>query len=55
MTPDGHRFSATGWRLGAAGGGATAAALDDAASRANSERSALQQREADVAPARGTS
>ncbi len=52
VTPDGHRFSATGWRLGAAGGGATAAALDDARSRADSARSALQQREADIARTR---
>ncbi len=54
VTPDGHRFSATGWRLGAAGGGATAAALDDARSRADSA-SAPQRREADIARTRGRS
>jgi len=30
VTADGDRFSTTGWRIGVAGGGATAAALEDA-------------------------
>ena len=34
VTTDGHRFSDTGWRLGAAGSGATAAALEEATERA---------------------
>ena len=36
VTPDGDRFGPTGWRIGASGGGATAAALEEA-----QERSAL--------------
>ena len=34
VTPAGDRFAPTGWRVGAAAGGATAAALDDARQRA---------------------
>ena len=34
VTPDGDRFAANGWRIGAAAGGATAAALTDAQDRA---------------------
>jgi chromosome segregation protein len=34
VTPGGDRFGASGWRIGVAGGGATAAALADAESRA---------------------
>ena len=45
VTDDGHRFSPTGWRLGAAGGGATAAALDDAHRRAETARDDHEQRE----------
>ncbi|MGD9704001.1 MAG: chromosome segregation protein SMC [Acidimicrobiia bacterium] len=41
VTDDGHRFSPTGWRLGVAGGGATAAALDDAQRWAESARTEL--------------
>ncbi|MFZ4811193.1 MAG: chromosome segregation protein SMC [Ilumatobacteraceae bacterium] len=33
VTTDGDRFGPSGWRLGAAGGGATAAALDEATER----------------------
>ncbi|MEM8620754.1 MAG: chromosome segregation protein SMC [Actinomycetota bacterium] len=43
VTPDGDRLASTGWRVGAASGGATAAALDDARDRAEAaerERSA---------------
>jgi len=35
VTRGGHRFSRTGWRLGAAGSGATGAALDEARDRAS--------------------
>ena len=45
VTSDGHRFSGTGWRLGAAGGGATAAALEDARAREAAARTALETRE----------
>ncbi|NQY55475.1 MAG: chromosome segregation protein SMC [Ilumatobacteraceae bacterium] len=34
VTPDGDRLASTGWRVGAASGGATAAALEDARDRA---------------------
>ena len=44
VTPDGHRFGPSGWRLGAAGGGATAAALDDARQRADEAAEELARR-----------
>jgi len=46
VTADGDRFGPSGWRLGAAGGGATAAALDEATERlaaARAESSAAEQ------------
>ncbi|MFV0318475.1 MAG: chromosome segregation protein SMC [Microthrixaceae bacterium] len=47
VTTDGHRFSPTGWRLGAAGSGATAAALEEATERtAGAELEALRALEA---------
>ncbi len=51
VTSDGHRFSPTGWRLGVAGGGATAAALDDAVGRAAASRAALAVRDAELGEA----
>ena len=45
VTDDGHRFSATGWRLGVSGGGATAAALEDAQRRAAAARTELDDRD----------
>jgi chromosome segregation protein len=50
VTRAGDRFGLTGWRVGAAAGGATAAALDDAMRRAASATAA--QRAADEAYAR---
>src|SRR5690606_2304531 len=47
VTEEGDRFAPNGWRLGAAGGGATAAALADA--RANAESAAAELIEADQA------
>ncbi|MEL6892103.1 MAG: AAA family ATPase [Actinomycetota bacterium] len=44
VTPEGDRFGLSGWRIGAAGSGATAAALDDARERA-------EQAEADLVTA----
>ncbi len=41
VTAGGDRFGRTGWRVGAAGGGATAAALDDAIGRADEAQAAL--------------
>ncbi len=46
VTPDGDRFGRSGWRVGAAGGGATAAALDEATERlgaAEAESAAAEQ------------
>lgn len=46
VTADGDRFGPSGWRLGASGGGATAAALDEATERlaaARAESSAAEQ------------
>ena len=45
VTDDGHRFSATGWRLGVSGGGATAAALEDAQRRAAAARAEFDERD----------
>jgi chromosome segregation protein len=41
VTPAGDRFAANGWRIGAAAGGATAAALTDAHARAQAATEAL--------------
>ena len=45
VTDDGHRFSATGWRLGVSGGGATAAAVEDAQGRAAAARAEFDDRD----------
>ena len=52
VTRGGDRFSAAGWRLGVAGGGATAAALDEAQDRAGSARAELQRAETALAGAK---
>ncbi|MEY2958811.1 MAG: chromosome partition protein, partial [Actinomycetota bacterium] len=43
VTPAGDRFAANGWRIGAAAGGATAAALSDAELRAEAARLELAE------------
>jgi chromosome segregation protein len=52
VTADGDRFGATGWRLGAAGGGATAAALAEAIERAEQAEQAAGEVAAEVADSR---
>ena len=52
VTVDGHRFGPSGWRLGAAGGGATAAALDDARQRAGEAAEDLARWSAALAAAK---
>jgi chromosome segregation protein len=52
VTSDGDRFGPSGWRHGSAGGGATAAALDEAAERLTAAEHQLEQREHAVAVAR---
>jgi len=47
VTAEGDRFAPNGWRIGAAGGGATAAALADA--RANAESAIAESAEAEAA------
>src|SRR5439155_11733887 len=42
VTPDGDRFAATGWRTGAAGSGATGAALDEARRRVEDAAAAVE-------------
>ena len=51
VTSNGHRFSSTGWRLGVSGGGATAAALDDAVDKATMAKATLVERDAELAAA----
>ena len=51
VTPDGDRFGATGWRVGAAGAGVTAAALADAEARAAELAGLVARCEQDVAAA----
>jgi chromosome segregation protein len=46
VTTEGDRFAPNGWRLGAAGGGATAAALADARANADAAAAALVDAEA---------
>ena len=46
VTTEGDRFAPNGWRLGAAGGGATAAALADAHANADAATTALAEAEA---------
>ncbi len=52
VTRDGDRFAATGWRLGAAGSGATTAALDEAKLKAERAETAVSAAEASLAAAR---
>jgi chromosome segregation protein len=52
VTMDGDRFAATAWRTGAAGTGATGAALDEARSRAAQAGEEASARDADTRAAR---
>ena len=52
VTAGGDRFGATGWRIGAAAGGATAAALAEAQQRADTTAAELVQADADLESAR---
>ena len=45
VTPEGDRFTTTGWRIGVAGGGATGAALEDALNNAETSKSDLAVRD----------
>ena len=45
VTPEGDRFTTTGWRIGVAGGGATGAALEDALKNAETSKSDLAVRD----------
>ncbi len=46
VTADGDRFGRTGWRLGASGGGATAAALEEAIDRAGQAAGEMERTDA---------
>ena len=52
VTRDGDRFSASGWRIGSSGGGATAAALEEAVQRAQAASAELARADADLAATR---
>ena len=52
VTVDGDRFAPNGWRIGAAGGGATAAALADARERATATAAALVDADTELRAAR---
>ena len=52
VTADGDRFGPSGWRIGAAGGGATAAALEEAQERSGIARSELARLESSLAGAK---
>ncbi len=52
VTDGGDRFGPTGWRIGAAGGGATAAALDEAQVRSTAAAEELALRDAALASAK---
>ena len=52
LTPDGDRFGPTGWRIGAAGGGATAAALEEAQQRSAQASAELATRDTGLAGAK---
>jgi chromosome segregation protein len=52
VTADGDRFGPTGWRIGAAGGGATAAALEEAQERQGTAQAELSRLEAALAGAK---
>lgn len=45
VTPEGDRFTTTGWRIGVAGGGATGAALEDALNNTETSKSELAVRD----------
>lgn len=45
VTPEGDRFTTTGWRIGVAGGGATGAALEDALKNAETSKTELSVRD----------
>ena len=51
VTPQGDRFTTTGWRIGVAGGGATAAALEDALQNAQASERDLAERDVLVSQA----
>ena len=53
VTPQGDRFTTTGWRIGVAGGGATAAALEDALQNAQASERDLAERDGLVRQAQG--
>jgi chromosome segregation protein len=53
VTPQGDRFTTTGWRIGVAGGGATAAALEDALQNAQASERDLAERDVLVRQAQG--
>ena len=52
VTDDGDRFGRTGWRLGASGGGATAAALEEAVEKATLAATDLERTDAALAAAK---
>jgi chromosome segregation protein len=52
VTPDGDRFGPTGWRIGVAGGGATASALEEAQERSSVAAADLANRETALAGAK---
>ncbi|MFM7253530.1 MAG: chromosome segregation protein SMC [Ilumatobacteraceae bacterium] len=52
VTVDGDRFGPTGWRIGGTGGGATAAALDEAHERASAAAAELTRVESALAAAK---
>ncbi|MFZ9931412.1 MAG: chromosome segregation SMC family protein, partial [Ilumatobacteraceae bacterium] len=55
VTQEGDRFTTTGWRIGVAGGGATAAALDDAVHNAETSKVQLASRDEAVRVAQSES
>ena len=55
VTHEGDRFGASGWRLGVAGGGATAAALEEAIGRAGAAATELTRIDIDLSSAQGES
>ncbi len=48
VTPEGDRFTTTGWRIGTSGSGVTAAALEDAVERAQQAKVELARRDGEV-------
>ena len=55
VTDEGDRFGASGWRLGVAGGGATAAALEEAITRADTVASELARIDGELTIAKAES